>query len=131
MEKLNIETLLNNIKVYNYYIEKSKETSGNKYKIIIRYNNKSVSMVYHDNYLNECKKENILYSLILDMECVEGRRYAEFCNEFGYNIYNDYNNDYDKKSYKIYKSCIKQLEKFNKLFNDKEQELLIDYFNEY
>ena len=131
MEKLNIETLLNDIKVYTYYSCKSNMTSGNKYKVIIKYNNKSVSMVYHDNYLNECKKEDILYCFISDTKCAEYGYFEDFCHEFGYDIYNEDGYSHNKKSLKIYNGCLRQLEKFNRLFNDEEKELLINYFDEY
>lgn len=112
------------VKASKTYVNKSEKTSGNKYRVILKYNNKSVSMTYHDNYLNESGKDEFLYALILDGITYKNcYNLAEFMYEFGY--------EEEKQAQKIYNSCKKQYEKMRKLFTEQEIDQLIDEYTDF
>lgn len=98
---------------------KSKETSGNEYSVVIKYNGNCITMLYHDNYLNDSGKEEFLYALLVDSFAYEEcYNLADFMDNFGY--------DYDQKdkAMKAYKSCARQYNKLHRLFNEQEIEQL-------
>lgn len=112
------------VKASKTYVGKSDMTTGNKYKVTLRYNNKSVSMTYHDNCLNESGKDDFLYALILDgMAYKNCYNLVEFMYEFGY--------EEEKQAQKIYNSCKKQYEKMCKLFTEEEIDQLIEEYADF
>ena len=114
------------VKANKTYIEKSNVTSGNKYIVTLKYNNKSISMTYHDNYLNESGKDEFLYALLNDgMSYANCYNLIEFMDEFGYEP------DTMKEAKKAYESCKRQLEKLEKLFTREEIEQLIEEFADF
>lgn len=117
--------LLNTIEMKKTYICKSDLTSGNKYRITLKHNNKMVWFIYNDNYMNKSDLKDILYCLILDATAYENAyNFTDFCNEFGY--------DSDSmKAYKIYLACKKQLERYNKLFTQEEKDFLQNLLQDY
>ena len=94
---------------------KSKETSGNEYSVVLKYNGNSISMLYHDNYKNKSDKDEFLYALLLDGVAYENcYNLADFMDEFGYE---------DKtKATKAYNACKRQCEKLHRLFTYEEIE---------
>ena len=105
---------------------KSKETSGNEYSVVLKYNGNSITMLYHDNYKNESDKDNFLYALLLDGLAYENcYNLADFMDEFGY--------DYDNldKAKKAYKACERQCEKLYRLFTHEEIEQLQVEFEDF
>ena len=117
--------ILTNIKCIKKCLGKSDLTSGNKYRITLTYNNKTVWFIYNDNYMNKSDLKDILYCLILDATAYENAyNFADFCNEFGY--------DSDSmKAYKIYQACKKQLDRYNKLFTQEEKDFLQNLLQDY
>lgn len=108
------QNILDKIKTTKSYKSKSNQTSGNKYQIKIQYNNVIVSMIFHDNYLNESDKKSFIYSLMMDAMAYENsRNIKDFMSEIGY--------EDEKQAVKIYNACKKQHERFNKLFTLNEQ----------
>ena len=117
--------LLEKINFKKTYLKKSSITSGDQSLITLTYNNKRISFHYHDNYFNKSSLKDFLYALIMDSEAYSGSyNFIDFCNNYGY--------DSDSiKSLKIYNACKKQYDRFNKLFNESEQQQLQEYFTEY
>ena len=117
--------ILNNIKFKKTYLDKSTLTSGNKYKITMTYNNKTISFIFNDNFENKSNLNDCLYCLILDSYSYE---YNEndlrgFALEFGYEDFNE--------AKRVYNACKKQFERFNKLFTQEEREALKKHFENY
>lgn len=115
---------LNKIKCSRSYVGKSPMCSGNKYRVRMSYNGRSVSFYFHDNYKNESEKKDYLYSLLLDMSAYDNTyNVDEFMREFGYKNY--------EEAQRIRNACKRNGDKVRKLFNEREidelNELLADY----
>lgn len=122
MEKTN--ELLENIKTTKIYLNKSKETSGDKFQIKMTYKNKTIYFVFNDNYLNESGKKDFLNALYLDaLSYEEAQDLCEFMRSFGY--------EEEKEANKIYNACKKQHKKFNKLFDLQEQQQIAKILENY
>ena len=116
--------ILNNIKFKKTYLEKSTLTSGNKYKITMTYNKKTISFIFNDNFENKSNLNDCLYCLIMDSYAFEyNESIKDFMCEFGYT------NESEAK--RIYNACEKQFERFNKLFTQEERQLLKRHFDNY
>lgn len=92
------------------YLGKSQLTSGNAYKITLRYNNKNnITFIFNDNIKNDSCIYDYIYSIILDARSYEFTyNFVDFCNEFGF--------DSDSiKSLKCYNVCKKMYNKLNKI----------------
>ena len=103
---------------------KSDKTSGNKYEIVMAYMGAQILFYFHDNYMNKADKKDFLYALINDSQAYSScRDIDDFASEFGYEKVSE--------CIRAYNGCKEQYEKYNKLFNSKEQEelenLLADY----
>ena len=112
------------VKANKVCMGKSKETSGNEYSVVLKYNGNSITMLFHDNYKNESGKDEFLYALLQDSL---GYEYCQDVNdfmlEFGY--------DDIKKAKQIYKACERQSKKLHKLFTDEEIEQLQEEFQDF
>jgi hypothetical protein len=116
--------ILEKIKITKVYLGKSTQTSGNKYQIIINYNNIKTSMIFNDNYLNKSEKKDFICCLILDsMSFENSNSLNDFMREFGY--------ENEKEAKKAYNGCMKQFNKYNKLFTKNEQEQLSKLLENY
>ena len=105
------------------YMGKSNMTSGNKYFITIYYNGKRCSFVFHDNYMNQSKKKELLYCLLLDAECYdESTDIYYFADAYGYK--------HTAEAEKAYAGCKRQSERLHRLFTDEEIALLSMIVNE-
>ena len=105
---------------------KSKETSGNEYSVVLKYNGNCITMLFHDNYKNDSGKDDFLYALLMDGLAYENcYNLADFMDEFGY--------DYDQKdkAQKAYKACERQYNKLHRLFTDEEIEQLQEEFEDF
>lgn len=102
--------LLDEVKMTKKCLGKSPMTSGKMYRIYLSYKGKKCSFVYHDNYLNEVKKTDVIYCFCMDARAyLDSKNFEDFCNNFGY--------DTDSiKALKTYKACKKQAEKCTRLF---------------
>ena len=94
-------------------------TSGNAFKVTIKYNGKQHTMIYCDNYKNEGNLRDYLYSLWLDAGCYEESRDVY---DFARTFYGDAG--ITPQIRKIYDACKRQHEAIHRLFNDAEIELL-------
>lgn len=106
---------------------KSKETSGNTYKITIKYNKKQFTFTFHDNYYNNSDLNDFIQCLKLDAIAYETTRDL---NDFISSYYGDIESleDYKQKE-KAYNACKKAHNALKCLFNDEELELI--YNQEY
>ena len=106
------------VKSRKVYLDKSEETSGNKYRVYLQHNGKQVSFIYHDNYKNQSGTKDFLYSLLLDANAYEDSRNLEdFCDNYCYDMTDD---KIFKKGAKAYNECKKQCERLYYLFTDEE-----------
>lgn len=116
--------ILEKIKTTKTYLNKSKKTSGNKFKIKMTYKNKTIYFIFNDNYLNDSDKKDFLNALYMDsLSYEESQNIYEFMRNFGY--------EEEKEANKIYNACKKQYEKFNKLFNLQEQQKISKILENY
>ena len=105
---------------------KSKQTSGNEYSVVLKYNGNSITMLFHDNYKNESGKDDFLYALLMDALAYESCfNLADFMDEFGYDC-----EDKDKAE-KAYKACERQNNKLHRLFTYEEIERLQEEFDNF
>lgn len=73
------------VRVNKTCMGKSTQTSGNEYSVVLKYNEKSITMLFHDNYRNESEKDDFLYALLMDaMLYEECPNLADFMRELGY-----------------------------------------------
>lgn len=92
-----------------------------KYYCKLRREHKTYSFPFYDSLANykKCKRPT-KYDIL---SCLDTYDYInnieEFANEFGYDLYEDY-----EATEKIYKACMKQSEKLHGLFTDEELEML-------
>lgn len=118
--------ILEKINYKKTFICKSNLTSGNKYRITLKYNNKKVWFYFNDNYYNKSTLKDFIYCLLLDANCYyyNENDFESFCLELGYDAFKP-------ESKKIYKACQKQFERLNKLFNKDEVAQLEKEFENY
>ena len=50
--------------------------------------------------------------------------YEDFCNDYGFDIYNDFKGGYNKRSRKIWKACVNEYAKVERLFSEEELDAL-------
>jgi hypothetical protein len=117
------------VKANKVCMGKSKQTSGNEYSVVLKYNGNSITMLYHDNYKNESGKDDFLYALLMDAmayeNCCSRFGFGDFMKEFGY----DY--EQEKEAAKAYKACERQYNKLHRLFTEKEIEELQNDFEDF
>ena len=114
------------VKASKVCMGESKQTSGNEYSVVLKYNGNSITMLFHDNYLNESGKDDFLYALLMDAMLYEDcPNLADFMGELGY--------DYEqrKEAQKVYKACERQYNKLHRLFTEKEIEELQNEFEDF
>ena len=114
------------VKASKVYLGKSKQTSGNEYSVVLKYNGNSITMLFHDNYLNESGKDEFLYALLMDTMAYENcSSLADFMDEFGYGY------ERRKEAEKAYKACEKQYNKLHRLFTEEEIDELHNEFEDF
>ena len=114
------------VKASKVYLGKSKQTSGNEYSVVLKYNGNSITMLFHDNYLNESGKDEFLYALLMDAMAYENcSNLADFMDEFGYGY------ERRKEAEKAYKACEKQYNKLHRLFTEEEIDELYNEFEDF
>ena len=114
------------VKASKVYLGKSKQTSGNEYSVVLKYNGNSITMLFHDNYRNESEKDEFLYALLMDAMAYEDcPNLADFMGELGY--------DYDQReeAEKVYKACKRQYNKLHRLFTEEEIKELQNEFEDF
>lgn len=114
------------VKASKVCMGKSKQTSGNEYSVVLKYNGNSISMLFHDNYKNESGKDEFLYALLIDAMAYENcSNLADFMDEFGYGY------DQREEAKKAYKACGRQYNKLHRLFTEEEIEQLQKEFEDF
>lgn len=66
----------------------------------------------------EGSKAPDLYSVLSCLQKWDLGSFEDFCNEFGYEAYNDEYTGYNKKSMRIYKACLREYRAVVRLFGD-------------
>lgn len=59
-----------------------------------------------------------LYSVLTCLQKWDLGSFEDFCDEFGYEAYNDEYTGYNKKSMRIYKDCLREYDAVVRLFGD-------------
>ena len=114
------------VKANKVCMGKSNKTSGNEYSVVLKYNGNSITMLFHDNYLNESGKDEFLYALLMDAMAYENcSSLADFMDEFGYGY------ERRKEAEKAYKACEKQYNKLHRLFTEEEIKELQNEFEDF
>ena len=121
------EELLNKITYNVEDLGKSSLTSGNTYKITIKYNKKQFTFTFHDNFYNNSDLNDYIQCLRIDSSCYEETKNL---NDFITSFYGDIESleDYKQKE-KAYNACKKAHNALKRLFNSEELELI--YNQEY
>lgn len=50
--------------------------------------------------------------------------YDDFCNDYGFDIYDDFEGGYNKQSRKVWKACVNEYAKVERLFSEEELDAL-------
>ena len=112
------------VKANKICMGKSKQTSGNEYSVVLKYNGNCITMLYHDNHLNKSDRDDFLYALLVDSFAYENNCIlADFMNEFGY--------DDESKALIVYNACKRQAKKLHRLFTEEEIEQLQEEFEDF
>lgn len=116
------EELLSKITYNVEDLGKSTFTSGNAYKITIKYNKKQFTFTFNDNYYNNSNLNDYIQCLRIDSSCYEE---TQNLNDFIISFYGDVESleDYKQKE-KIYNACKRSYNALNRLFNSEELELI-------
>lgn len=67
--------------------------------------------------------EPTIYDVLACLQCYEVGDFKDFCNEFGYEMYNDYDGRLNKESKKIYNAVVKEYYNVRRMFDDCIDEL--------
>lgn len=97
---------------------------GDKYlrqhhRIFVAIGGKRIQFEYYCNEvkLKEDDLRSALHCFLLDgIAYNNARDFNDFCNEFGYGIYNDYGEP-NAESWRVYKACSRQYDKWQELCN--------------
>lgn len=115
--------IIKNIKVTKTNKGKSQMTSGDKFSATLTYNGKSARFTFNDNHQNKSDKLDFLNALIIDANSYSSSvDLLDFSENYFENI---------KEAKKAYNECKKQYERYNRLFNEQEQEELQELFYNY
>ena len=121
--KVKIETSENQTKLFT--------PCHRRYNVVIMYNGKRYSSTYQCNIKETPTTKDIMYCLLLDANCYDTTRdIKEFAEEFGYELYDDDYDGYNKETERVYKACKKTSEAMHRLFTDEELETLYNETNE-
>lgn len=130
--------------------------SCHKYRLALKYNNKTFTFSFHDSVRNyeegkNLNKEDALYCVLTDSYCYEDtRNIKDFLNAFGYDEFDLYpyiENGYTladlysfasgvdvdqlRAGLKAYRGCKRAFEKLHEIFTEKELEELQEEFQNY
>ena len=106
---------------------------------------KSYKFTFHDSVASYANREKLnkadaLYSVLMDMQAYSStQNFEDFCDEFGYNKwdeyptsdYEDYYLDYDRNSLEIFNACKKAYDSMRDMFTDEELDQLQEEFQDY
>jgi hypothetical protein len=114
--------LLDEIKCKKTYIGKSTMTTGNKYRVTLTHNGKSVWFIFHDNIYNKSSVTDFVDTLMSEAYTIyEYRDYTELATDFGI--------DYAEAK-KLYRGCEHQKARLDRLFTEAELQTLQDEIDE-
>jgi hypothetical protein len=109
--------MLDKIKCTKTDLGKSDITTGNKFRVTLTYNNKTIWFVMHDNCLNKANKRDFLKLLFSTASAYHCSNTLEQFME--YYRYTDI-----PQAKKYYKECKKQYDRVCKLFHSVEVAIL-------
>lgn len=90
----------------------------NRYRVTVTRNGKRWSYMFGDSILNTIKGiRPTAYDVLACVEKYDVGTFHDFCNEFGYDEYDDYDRE-NAKAKRIYKAVCREAEKVNELFGD-------------
>jgi hypothetical protein len=116
------------VKANKIRMGKSKVTSGNEYSVVLKYNGNSITMLYHDNYLNKSGKDEFLYALLMDAMTYENcLNLADFMDELDYG----FGQTEKERAQKAFKACERQYKKLHRLFTEEEIKELQNEFEDF
>lgn len=107
------------IKFYEYekHFADDKE-NRNRYHVTIKRNGITWSYLFGDSIFNTVNGiEPTAYDVLACVEKYDVGTFHDFCNEFGYDEYDDYGRE-NTKARRIYKAVRREAEKVNELFGD-------------
>lgn len=91
----------------------------NIYKVTIKRNGKQFTFDFTDSKHNtDNGKTPTEYDIMACLTKYDVGTFEDFCNEFGYELYDEEYTGYNKKNYKTYKAVVKEYKNVLKLFYD-------------
>lgn len=122
LEKYNIKMYINSMN------EKNEEWGGLKYKVLIKRNingkNKQMTVIFTDSVYNMTEnKKPTAYDILACLQKYDVGSFEDFCNDFGYEIYEETYRSYNHKNMKIYNAVCREFENVDKIFGDIIEEL--------
>jgi hypothetical protein len=118
--------------VYDSYVRGYRR----RYFCKVTFTDKSFNVTFFDSVYNYQKgkkldKRDVIYSVFLDAKAYSlTNNFTDFCNEFGYEPYDDEGIGYNKKAMKAYNGCKKAFEKVANTFHPKQVALIEDELEE-
>jgi hypothetical protein len=107
---------------YDYHFENDKQ-KRHVFKITLSRNGKRFSFTFGQSISADAKHPN-LYDVLSCLQKYEVGEFEDFCNGFGYELYNENYTGKNKSSMKIYKAVQKEFSNVEKLFGDCLDELI-------
>lgn len=97
--------------------EDGSNNYANKYKVIIKRNNKQMTVIFTDSIYNCYNgKEPTVYDILSCLTKYDPYNFEDFCYEFGYDLNS-------RKAYKTYLAVQKEYDNIMRLFDDVIEEL--------
>lgn len=106
---------------YGKHFENDKQPS-HIFKITLSRNGKLFSFNFGQSIVNDAKHPN-LYDVLTCLQKYEVGTFEDFCNDFGYELYNENYTGKNKSSMRIYKAVCKEFANVERLFSDCLDEL--------
>ena len=108
-----------------------------EYEVELSYNGKNFVIPFHDsvyNYENgiALDENDVIYAVLMDGQAyVCSRDIQDFANEYGYDLYDEFGEDYNPELLRVYTACHEIYNNLYKLFTPEEVEQLQEEFQDY
>ena len=118
-------------------LDTTTENKRDNYKVRISYNNENFETTFHDSIYNHehgisLNTDDVIYAVLMDSWAYDScNSIKDFASEFGYDLYDELEEDYNLELLRVYSECHKTYDAMKRMFNDSELEELQKEFENY
>ena len=99
----------------------NEETSRPKYRVCVSKGGSRFFITFWGNLMGS---EVTPYDVLACLQKYPCDDYEDFCNDYGYDIYDEFEGGYNKQSRKVWKACVNEYAKVESLFSEEELDAL-------